>query len=139
MKAEFTKNSKNKFKSLPIGIQTFSEIRTSNFYYVDKTSLISKLVEENKKYYFLSRPRRFGKSLFLSTLKSAFKAQKEYFKDLYLENNWNWDKKYPVLYISFGSGVTGGKEQLQIKLRNLIIDWKREYNIEKLKKGQDIN
>jgi len=130
--------AKNKFKSLPIGIQTFSEIRTSNFYYVDKTSLISKLVEENKKYYFLSRPRRFGKSLFLSTLKSAFKAQKEYFKDLYLENNWNWGKKYPVLYISFGSGVTGGKEQLQIKLRNLIIDWKREYNIKKLKK-EDIN
>ncbi len=74
-------------KSLPIGIQTFSKIRTSNFYYVDKTSLISKLIKDNKKYYFLSRPRRFGKSLFLSTLKSAFKTQKEYFKGLFLKNN----------------------------------------------------
>ena len=125
-------------KSLPIGIQTFSEIRSYDFYYVDKTPLVSKLFKENKKYYFLSRPRRFGKSLFLSTLKSAFKAQKEYFKGLYLENNWDWSKKYPVLYISFGSGVTGGVEKLQIKLRNLIIDWKKEYNITKLKK-EDLN
>ncbi len=124
-------------KSLPIGIQTFTEIIEEGYYYVDKTKFIHKLFY-SKKYYFLSRPRRFGKSLFLSTLKSAFKAQKEYFTGLYLENNWNWDKKYPILYISFGSGVTGGKEQLQIKLRNLIIDWKREYSIKKLKK-EDLN
>ena len=82
----------NKFKSLPIGIQTFSEIVSKNFYYVDKTPFISKLAEGDKKYYFLSRPRRFGKSLFLSTLKSAFKGQKEYFKGLFLENNWDWNK-----------------------------------------------
>jgi len=129
---------KNKFKSLPIGIQTFSKLREGNFYYVDKTESIYRLFNAESNYYFLSRPRRFGKSLFLSTLKSAFKAQKEYFKGLYLENNWDWSKKYPVLYISFGSGVTGGVEKLQIKLRNLIIDWKKEYNITKLKK-EDLN
>ena len=131
-------DSKNKFKSLPIGIQTFSKLREDDFYYVDKTEFIHKLFNSKSNYYFLSRPRRFGKSLFLSTLKSAFKAQKEYFKGLFLENNWDWSKKYPVLYISFGSGVTGGKDQLQVKLRNLIIDWKREYNIKKLKK-EDLN
>ncbi len=129
--------TENKFKKLPIGIQTFTEIIEEGYYYVDKTEFIYKLFN-NKKYYFLSRPRRFGKSLFLSTLKSAFKAQKEYFKGLYLENNWNWTKKYPVLYISFGSGVTGGVDKLQIKLRNLIIDWKREYSIKKLEK-EDLN
>jgi len=119
-------------KSLPIGIQTFSEIRNYDFYYVDKTPLIAKLIEDNKKYYFLSRPRRFGKSLFLSTLKSAFRTEKEYFKGLFLENNWNWNKKYPVLYISFGAGVTDGREELKIILRNLIRNWQKEYNIKTL-------
>ncbi len=121
--------TENKFKKLPIGIQTFTEIIEEGYYYVDKTEFVYKLFN-NKKYYFLSRPRRFGKSLFLSTLKSAFKAQKEYFKSLYLENNWDWSKKYPVLYVSFG-GVTEGKEELKIMLQELINGWKREYKIEK--------
>ncbi len=121
----------NKFKKLPIGIQTFTEIIEEGYYYVDKTEFVYKLFS-NKKYYFLSRPRRFGKSLFLSTLKSAFKAQKEYFKGLYLENNWDWSKKYPVLYVSFG-GVTEGKEELKIMLQELINGWLREYKIEDLK------
>ena len=90
-------------KKLPIGLQTFSEIISDNYYYVDKTALIEKLAKTGK-YYFLSRPRRFGKSLLLSTLASAFRGEKEYFNRLYLEKNWDWSKKYPVIHLSFGSG-----------------------------------
>jgi len=88
-------------KYLPIGIQTFRDIIKGGFYYVDKTHFIPKLTS---KYYFLSRPRRFGKSLFLDTLKEAFSGNKELFKGLYLYDNWDWDKKYPIIKISFASG-----------------------------------
>jgi len=89
-------------KYLPIGIQTFEKIRNSNYYYVDKTMFVKKL--ENGGYYFLSRPRRFGKSLFLDTLKEAFSGNKELFKGLYLYDNWDWEKRYPIIKISFASG-----------------------------------
>jgi Protein of unknown function (DUF1703)./Predicted AAA-ATPase. len=88
-------------KLLPIGIQTFRDIIEGGFYYVDKTHFIPKLTS---KYYFLSRPRRFGKSLFLDTLKEAFSGNKELFKGLYLYDNWNWEKRYPIIKISFASG-----------------------------------
>ena len=88
-------------KLLPIGIQTFRDIIEGGFYYVDKTHFIPKLTS---KYYFLSRPRRFGKSLFLDTLKEAFSGNKELFKGLYLYDNWDWEKKYPIIKISFASG-----------------------------------
>lgn len=91
-------------KKLPIGIQTFSELINDNYYYVDKTPLIAKLAETGK-YYFLSRPRRFGKSLLLSTLASAFRGEKALFNGLYLANNWDWSKQYPVIHLSFGGGV----------------------------------
>ena len=91
-------------KKLPIGIQTFSEIINENYYYIDKTEVLYRLTESGK-YYFLSRPRRFGKSLFLDTLKDAFSGNKELFRGLYLENNWDWSVKYPVIKIDFGGGV----------------------------------
>ncbi|MEM7180910.1 MAG: AAA family ATPase [Spirochaetota bacterium] len=91
-------------KKLPIGIQTFSKIRSENYYYIDKTSLITELSNLGT-YYFLSRPRRFGKSLFLDTIREAFLGSKELFQGLYLENNWDWSKKHPVVRIDFGSGV----------------------------------
>lgn len=79
-------------KKLPIGIQSFKEIRREPYYYVDKTAFVAKLVNEGK-YYFLSRPRRFGKSLFLDTLRQAFLGKKELFEKLYLEKNWDWGVK----------------------------------------------
>jgi Protein of unknown function (DUF1703)./Predicted AAA-ATPase. len=88
-------------KYLPIGIQTFRDIIKGGFYYVDKTQFIPKLTS---KYYFLSRPRRFGKSLFLDTLKETFSGNKELFKGLYLYDNWDWEKRYPIIKISFASG-----------------------------------
>lgn len=106
-------------KKLPIGISTFKEIIQECDYYVDKTPHIRELVE-NGKYYFLSRPRRFGKSLFLSTLKSAFVGQQELFKGLYLENNWNWKQKYPVIHFSFGGGVIENRHFLDIQIEEIL-------------------
>jgi len=97
-------------KKLPIGIQSFGKLISEEHYYVDKTPFVKKL--EHGGYYFLSRPRRFGKSLFLDTLKEAFSGHKGLFKGLYLYDNWDWDKRYPTIKISFGSGVTDTKEKL---------------------------
>ncbi|MEZ0329255.1 MAG: ATP-binding protein [Dissulfuribacterales bacterium] len=99
-------------KKLPIGIQTFSKIREENYYYVDKTPLIERLVNGGT-HYFLSRPRRFGKSLFLDTLAEAFLSNKALFEGLYLERNWDWNKKYPVIRISFAEGRLESREQLE--------------------------
>ncbi len=79
-------------KKLPVGIQSFVEIRTEGYYYVDKTRFIKKLTSEGK-YYFLSRPRRFGKSLFLDTLRQAFLGRRDLFKGLHLYDNWDWGKE----------------------------------------------
>ena len=88
----------------PIGIQTFSNIIKDGYVYVDKTDLVYSLANSGK-IFFLSRPRRFGKSLLLSTLKSYFLGQKELFRGLKidsLEKGWN---VYPVFHLSFGKGI----------------------------------
>ena len=115
-------------KKLPIGIQTFSKLIKEGYLYVDKTSFVAQLAGEGQ-YYFLSRPRRFGKSLFLSTLKSAFKGEKEYFSGLYLENNWNWDITCPVIHISFGSGVMRSVAELQTTCEEILLDHSNQYTI----------
>ena len=90
-------------RKLPIGIQTFREIREENYYYVDKTALIQRLMDEGK-HYFLSRPRRFGKSLFLDTLKELFEGNEALFEGLYIHDHWDWSVRYPVVRLSFGRG-----------------------------------
>ncbi len=87
-------------KNLPIGIQTLTEIRAKNGVYVDKTQLIHQLTQGGK-YYFLSRPRRFGKSLLISTLYELYTGNKAAFEGLWIENNWDWSKTNPVIHISF--------------------------------------
>ena len=89
-------------KKLPIGIQNFREVRQDGYYYIDKTGLALDLYN-NGKHYFLSRPRRFGKSLFLDTLKELFEGNEKLFVDLAVHDQWNWSTKYPVLRFSFGS------------------------------------
>ncbi len=88
---------------LPIGIQTFREIREEGHYYVDKTAHVLRLAEGGK-HYFLSRPRRFGKSLLLDTVKELFEGSRELFAGLHAENHWKWGAPHPVLRLSFGSG-----------------------------------
>ncbi|WP_157627924.1 ATP-binding protein, partial [Thermodesulfatator autotrophicus] len=121
-------------KKLPVGIQSFEKIRTENYYYVDKTPFVKKLVDEGE-YYFLSRPRRFGKSLFLDTLRQAFLGKKELFQGLFLENNWDWDTSFPVFYISFGAGVVRSLEDLRNNIQALLIDWKNLFHISYEKTG----
>ena len=87
-------------KNLPIGIQTLTQIRAMNAIYVDKTELVHRLVTTGK-YYFFSRPRRFGKSLLISTLKQLFKANHAIFNDLWINDKWDWSKTSPVIHISF--------------------------------------
>jgi hypothetical protein len=87
-------------KNLPIGIQSFADIRESDYIYVDKTQLVHQLVTTGK-YYFLSRPRRFGKSLLISTLKSLFLGHKVLFEGLWIKDKWDWSKTNPVVHISF--------------------------------------
>ncbi len=90
-------------RRLPIGIQTFREIREENCYYVDKTAHAQRLIDEGK-HYFLSRPRRFGKSLFLDTLKELFEGNEPLFKGLYIHGHWDWSVRYPVVRLDFGRG-----------------------------------
>jgi hypothetical protein len=82
----------------PIGIQSFKEIINGGYVYIDKTQLIHQLISSGK-YYFLSRPRRFGKSLLLSTIKEIFSGNNELFKGLWIENQWDWRQKNPVIHL----------------------------------------
>ena len=90
-------------RRLPIGIQNFREVREEDCYYVDKTSYIRRLLKEGK-HYFLSRPRRFGKSLFLDTCKELFEGNEPLFEGLDIHDHWDWSVRYPVLPLSFGKG-----------------------------------
>ena len=90
-------------RRLPIGIQSFRNLRERNCYYVDKTAFIERLVDEGT-HYFLSRPRRFGKSLFLDTLKELFEGNEKLFKGLHVHAGWNWDERHPVVRLSFSGG-----------------------------------
>jgi len=89
-------------KNLPIGIQEFSEIRANNCVYVDKTEFLYKLITSAKTY-FLSRPRRFGKSLTVSTLKEIFRGNKQLFENTWIYDKWNWTETFPVIKISFSN------------------------------------
>ena len=102
-------------RRLPIGIQTFRKIREENCYYFDKTAYIQRLIDEGT-HYFLSRPRRFGKSLFLDTLKELFEGNEPLFKGLYIHDRWDWSVRHPVIRLSFGSGNFKESGDLQANL-----------------------
>ena len=79
-------------RRLPVGLQTFREVREQNCYYVDKTPYIRRLLDRGK-HYFLSRPRRFGKSLFLDTLKELFEGNEGLFAGLHIHDGWEWSMR----------------------------------------------
>ena len=108
-------------KKLPIGIQYFGNIRSreNDYYYIDKTDHIVDLVRHGK-FLFLSRPRRFGKSLLLSTMEEAFLGNRELFRGLYLEDHWDWDRQHPVIHISFGSGVIRDVTELRVVFEDML-------------------
>ena len=115
-------------KKLPIGIQSFESLRKDDYVYVDKTSLAYNLVQSGK-YYFLSRPRRFGKSLLLSTLKAYFEGKRHLFEGLgimELEHEW---KEHPVLHLDLNTGDYTSEEGLWAMFRRHIEQWEKQYVI----------
>lgn len=110
----------------PIGIQDFEKLRTNGYSYVDKSRFVYKLATEGE-YYFLSRPRRFGKSLFLSTLEAYFLGKKELFKGLAiydLETDW---KKYPIFHIDLNTANFREKDSLYTVLNDYLTTWECKY------------
>ena len=116
-------------KLYPIGMQTFSEIREEDFLYVDKTEYIYRMTHTSGKYFFLSRPRRFGKSLLVSTMQSYFEGKKELFKGLAvekLEKEWT---EYPVLHFDMSGGKHMEPEQLELYLGYILEDQEKVWGI----------
>ncbi|MTW23158.1 ATP-binding protein [Allochromatium palmeri] len=98
-------------RPLPIGVQTFRQIVERGYAYVDKTTHALTLIEHGKAY-FLSRPRRFGKSLFVDTLKELFEGSEALFRGLYIHDRWDWETRYPVIVLNFAAGVIQSRAQL---------------------------
>jgi len=129
----------NMIRKLPLGVQSFKDLREKGFLYVDKTEYLFRLANSSK-VYFLSRPRRFGKSLFLSTLAAYFRGQKELFKNLYLEkaeeeqavqeNRTPW-QAYPVLYLDFNTGQYELSGALDETLSYFLDTEEPKYNLQK--------
>lgn len=108
-------------KNLPIGLQTLPKLRKKDCVYVDKTQMVHRLIRQGI-YYFLSRPRRFGKSLLISTFKELFLGNKELFENTWIYDNWDWSKTNPVLHFSFD----------KMDYRGLGLDGAISYELEKL-------
>ncbi|WGS65501.1 ATP-binding protein [Marinitoga aeolica] len=115
-------------KKLPIGIQDYKEIIEGNYIYVDKTKYIFDLID-NGKYYFLSRPRRFGKSLTISTLYYIFNGEKELFKDTYIYDKWEF-KEYPIIRLNVLLAATDNEERFKKSLTKLIKQEGQRNNVE---------
>ena len=122
-------------KLYPLGIQTFERIRMENKLYIDKTEYVYRLAHTNSTYFFLSRPRRFGKSLLVTTLQSYFEGKKDLFKGLaieHLEKEWT---EYPVLHFDMSGGKHMDKEQLDLYLGYMLEDIEKVWGISKPRSG----
>ncbi|MDY5499142.1 MAG: AAA family ATPase, partial [Sphaerochaetaceae bacterium] len=109
---------------------SFSNLRESGCLYVDKTAYLAKLVAVSGRMFFLSRPRRFGKSLTISTLEAIFQGKRELFKGLAIDKtDYDW-KTYPVIHIDFGDCPSSTKDELEIWLRNVILDFCDTYGVQ---------
>jgi len=115
-------------KKLPIGLQSFEKIIKGNYLYIDKTDIALNLIE-NYSYAFLSRPRRFGKSLFLDTLKNIYEGNKELFKGLYIYDKWDF-KKYPVIKISWAGSSFANMALLEEKAKEELKENQERLDVE---------
>ncbi len=118
----------------PIGIQTFSEIIEKGYIYIDKTDLVYQMANRDSKYVFLSRPRRFGKSLLVSTLKAYFEGRKELFDGLAIEKMETEWTKYPMLHFDMSTAKHVDKEGLELELNRKLCQYEKVYG----KKAEDI-
>lgn len=113
----------------PVGEQSFEALRERDCVYVDKTRFIEKLIEEGGKYFFLARPRRFGKSLFLSTLKCFFEGNRELFRGLYIDSvDWDW-KTYPVLYLDLNILNYNTESSFRDIMEDSLQEWEQRFDI----------
>ena len=117
-----------KKRKLPIGIQTFRKVGGREYYYVDKTPYARRLIDEGA-HYFLSRPRRFGKSLFLDTLKELFEGNEALFRGLDIHGEWDWSAHHPVLRLSFGSGHFQEPGGLTSEVASLLREMEEKHGI----------
>ena len=111
----------------PIGIQTFEKIRNGNYLYIDKTEYVYRMAHSDSNYIFLSRPRRFGKSLLTSTLEAYFKGRRELFKGLALERLETEWTEYPVLHFDMSTAKHVDKERLESELNLKLIEYENVY------------
>jgi hypothetical protein len=118
-------------KRLPIGIQTFRNIRDpkDNYAYIDKTGIAYDLISSSK-YVFLSRPRRFGKSLFVDTLAEIFKGNKVLFEGLEIYDKWDWNETFPVINISFGSGSYTNDKLIYNEFERIFNENNKAHNLQ---------
>ncbi len=123
-------------KKLPIGISDFKELIINNYIYVDKTKYIYEILNSSK-YIFISRPRRFGKSLLLSTIEYIYQGEKELFKGLYIEEKWAWNEKYPVIRIDFAKDISNKEELKEVSYSQLKMNYKK-HDIEIEEKKENI-
>ena len=119
-------------KSLPVGIHAFDDIIEGNFVYVDKTRHIYNLVHPAKGMYFLARPRRFGKSLLVSTLSHLFRGHRELFEGLWIEreSDWDWSRKHPIIHLDMLRVSSANPDQLQISLHHHLTRIAQTYDVE---------
>ena len=122
-------------KLYPIGIQTFKEIRKRNLLYIDKTEHIYRMTHSGGKYFFLGRPRRFGKSLLVSTLDSYFSGKKELFEGLAIERLETEWEEYPVLHFDMSGGKHMEKEQLEEYLDFILKEKEAKWGVTNVPKG----
>ena len=107
-------------QNLPVGISNLAKITQDNYCYVDKTHHIANLVNRGSGYFFLSRPRRFGKSLLVDTLKQAFMGRRELFEGLYLQDNWDWSVEHPVIHFDLSEGMLTDRASLDQKIHKYL-------------------
>ena len=113
-------------KIYPIGIQNFEKLRLGGYFYIDKTALIYKMVKTGS-YYFLSRPRRFGKSLLISTLEAYFQGKKELFEGLAMEKLEKEWRRHPILHMDLNIGKYDTPDSLDRILNKALTDWEAIY------------
>ena len=116
-------------RRLPIGIQTLRKIREDDCYYVDKTADIARLMDGGA-HYFLSRPRRFGKSLLVDTMKELFEGNEPLFRGLAVHDRWDWSVRRPVLRLSFGSGSFTDPSQVRASVSEQLAEVERDADLD---------
>ena len=114
---------------LPVGVQTFRKIREGGYYYVDKTAHVWRLIDEGQSY-FLSRPRRFGKSLLLDTIKELFEGSEALFRGLAVHERWDWRERHPVVRLSFGRGEYTSADYVHATVMAQLGDAERKAGVE---------